>query len=97
MNLYFVFTYDCKGRFKPTRLISELSWERISESYFSNLLKSKRKEVMTWMLVDERPVDDIKYEELSLLDEVILIDKNGREGDVSDFRREFIIRKLAGF
>lgn len=97
MNLYFIFAYGPKGEFHPMRLISELSWEAVSERYLNNYLKSLRKEITTWMLVDERSVDSVKYEELSLLDEVAFIDEKGRVGDVTDFRREFIIRKLAGF
>lgn len=96
MNLYFVFTYDSNGRFNPIRVISELSWDRLSNKYFDNRLKA-RKEIATWAIVDERSVDSIKYEELSLLDEVILVDNEGRLGDASEFRTEYIIRRLAGF
>jgi len=97
MNLYFVFAYGPRGNFIPMRLVSELSWARLSEQYLSNHLKLQLKTVATWTLVDTRCVDSIKYSELSLLDEATLIDKTGRVGDSSDFRRNFIIRRLAGF
>jgi len=97
MNLYFVFAYSHSGNFNPIRIVSELSWENVSNKYIDNHLKLKRKEVMTWVLIDERPIDSIKYEELSLLDGIIMVDKDGRVDDASDFRKEFLIRKLAGF
>lgn len=95
MNLYMVFTYGENGFNKYVKIASELTWQRISEGYFKNKL-NKRKQILTWYLADTRDVDSIKYSELNLLDDAIVIDENCRESDATELRREFVIRKLAG-
>ena len=96
MNLYIVFVYNNTGFQSCMKVISELSWDTVSTGYFDNYLKNKKKCVAMWYLVETRDSSSIKYSELNLLNNVILVDKNCREGDITDFRREFIIRKFAG-
>ena len=95
LHLYVVFAYNAKKGFQECiRIVSELSWEKVSSGYFGR--KHKSNQIVMWHLADARNVDTVKYAELNLLDNAILIDENCREADATDFRREFIMRKFAG-
>ena len=96
LNLYIVFVYNSKKFQECRKVVSHLDWHRISSSYFGDYLKTTKKQILTWYLAAERTVDSIKYAELNLLDDAVVVDENCREADITEFRREFIMRKLAG-
>ncbi len=102
-NLYLTLTYE-SGEFQQMiHVISECSWKNIERYYLRYTRPGRIKHFGnfdSWHMVEARTVDSLSFDELSLLDDAVLIykDKYGAlcESEAEDIKKDIFIKRLAG-